>query len=259
MTHAVNPRTTHAPVQPVASLTPIVGRTFGRLYVIGYTGVRDPTGQKRAVTCRCSCGLYIDTMKSRLLSGNTTSCGCAQSELTAQRNAANAKHGAARGTRKEGTTLDPLYRAWQAIKSRCFSQTHTAYEGYGGRGITMHMPWATSFVQFRDDIKREIGLRPSRAYSLDRIDNDGNYEPGNLKWSTSDEQNRNQRTTRRYELIGESRTLGEWADLAGVTRELVASRVLRYGWPLDEALGTPPGAGRCPLKDRRKWTDSKVT
>lgn len=169
------------------------------------------------------------------------------------RNIANAKHGATRGSRVQGTSVSPLYRAWMGIKTRCYNARSAPYADYGGRGIGLHAPWATSFVQFRDDVERELGLKPSRLYSLDRIDNDGDYAPGNIRWATPTEQNRNQRTTRRYELNGEALTIGEWAERAGVKYERVASRVLRYGWAIDEALGTPPGMGRCPVAARVRW------
>ena len=139
------------------------------------------------------------------------------------------------------------------IKQRCFNKNHAAYPDYGGRGITMDPVWAESYARFRDDVINAIGPKPSRMYSLDRINNDAGYVPGNLRWATPEEQNRNTRKTRLFELNGQKRTLSEWADLAGVRRELVTSRVLRYGWPLDEALGTPPGFGRCPIEDRKKW------
>jgi hypothetical protein len=228
----------------------------GRLIVVGYTGAMTKHRQ-RMLTCRCECGLYVDVMKAHLMSGNTTSCGCAHSESVAERNVASATHGETRGTRIQGTEVTSLYRAWTSIKTRCFNSKSKAYAYYGKRGITMDPSWALFYGNFRRDVLAEIGPRPSRLYSLDRIDNDASYVPGNLRWATPEEQNRNTRATRLHELFGEHRTLGEWADIAGVRRELVASRVLRYGWPLDEALGTPPGFGRCPLEDRVKWTSTE--
>lgn len=230
----------------------LIGLTFGRLTVVGYTGAMTKHRQ-RMLTCRCGCGLYVDVMKAHLTSGNTTSCGCAHSEQVGERNAASVTHGEARGTREEGTKVTVLYRAWTQIKQRCLNPKHPAYPDYGGRGITLHPVWAASYAHFRQDIDRAIGPKPSRLYSLDRINNDSGYVPGNLRWATPAEQNRNTRQVRLYELYGEKLTLGEWAERAGVRRDLVADRVQRYGWPVDEALGTPPGFGRCPLEDRVKW------
>lgn len=149
------------------------------------------------------------------------------------------------------------YQAWQAIKGRCHSPTHAAYADYGGRGITMHEPWRESFELFTADLLAEVGPRPSRAYSLDRIDNNGHYEPGNVRWATMREQNGNRRITRYYTFDGQQKSLADWARSAGVTYELVKSRVLTYKWPLAEALGTPPGAGRCPVDQRRAWSPKK--
>jgi hypothetical protein len=253
MTRSRNARSDLGTPQPIPpAWTELIGLTFGRLTVVAFTGAKTKH-QQRMITCRCACGLYVDVMVNHLKSGNTTSCGCAHSEELAERNAETAKHGDARGTREAGTKFTVLYRTWTQIKQRCLNPEHVSYPSYGGRGITMDPVWAQSYAAFRRDVIAAIGEKPSRMFSLDRVDNDKGYVPGNLRWATPEEQNRNTRKTRLYELNGESRTLGEWADLAGVRRELVSSRVLRYGWPLDEALGTPQGFGRCPLEDRVKW------
>jgi hypothetical protein len=144
------------------------------------------------------------------------------------------------------------------MKQRCFSSTHEAYADYGGRGITMCSEWRADYQRFEDDIHAAIGRRPARTHSLDRINNDGNYEPGNVRWATSEQQSRNRRSTRRFELNGEVRPLAEWSDIAARRYETVKSRILTYGWPLDEALGTPSGSGRCPLEERVKWTTTEA-
>jgi hypothetical protein len=253
MTRARSVRTTLGTPQPVPSTwVGLIGLVFDRLVVVGYTGATTKHKQKM-ITCLCECGFYVDVMVAHLRSGNTTSCGCAHSAQVAERNISSATHGDSRGTREEGTKITVLYRAWAQIKQRCLNPKHDAYADYGGRGIKLHPVWAESYAHFRREVIAEIGEKPSRFYSIDRKNNDGGYEPGNIRWATPTEQNRNQRTTHRYELNGESLTIGEWAERAGVKYELVASRVLRYGWPLDEALGTPPGFGRCPLEDRVKW------
>jgi hypothetical protein len=82
---------------------------------------------------------------------------------------------------------------WRNIKQRCFNKSRTGYENWGGRGITMHGPWINNFELFYSDLMAEIGPRPSLRHTLDRKDNDGNYEPGNLRWATYEEQAANRR------------------------------------------------------------------
>jgi len=234
----------------------LVGQRFGRLTVLGFAGTMTPHGQKMA-TCRCDCGFYVDVMPASLRSGATSSCGCVHSETVERRNRQTIKHGAARmptGAR----SLPYLYRTWTQIKARCLSEGHEAYADYGGRGIKVHEPWRTDYQRFEDDIHAEIGRRPGRTHSLDRANNNGNYEPGNLRWATSTQQSRNRRSTKLYDLNGESRPLAEWADIVDFRYDTLRSRVLVYGWPLDEALGTPSGSGRCPLEERVKWTSTEA-
>lgn len=233
----------------------LVGHRFGRLTVLGYAGVLTKHGQKMA-TCRCDCGFYVDVMPSSLRSGATASCGCAHSENVERRNRQNVKHGAARMT--EWRALPYMYRTWLRIKQCCFNEKNEAYPDYGGRGITMYEPWRDDYQRFLDDVHAEIDRRPGRTHSIDRINNDGNYEPGNIRWATSEQQSRNRRSTRRYELNGEVRPLAEWSDIAARRYETVKSRILTYGWPLDEALGTPSGSGRCPIEERVKWTSTEA-
>lgn len=130
--------------------------------------------------CRCECGSIRHLKASVLIRGNTKSCGCQKSSMVAT---ARTIHG--QSPRGNQTSE---YRIWRGIKSRCFNPKYFAYKWYGARGITMCERWANSFPAFYED----MGPRPKKL-SIDRINNDGNYEPGNCRWATSKEQAQNQR------------------------------------------------------------------
>lgn len=135
---------------------------------------------------RCECGAEVVKTRRSVQSGQIKSCGCLNAEL---RLARNTKHGGAtRGNHA------PEYWIWQAMKQRCRNHRHKHYADYGGRGIRVCARWAASFAAFISD----VGPRPSSRHSIDRVDNDGNYEPGNCKWSTSSEQARNRRSRWRH-------------------------------------------------------------
>ena len=227
---------------------PFLDEKFERLRPVGFTGKITRHGQKM-LTCRCDCGNYVDVMPASLRSGLTKSCGCLHAEVIAVKNAEAAIHGETVGGR-----VTPLYRVWMQMKARCYSKTNKAYKDYGGRGIKMHPSWRNSFVVFAEDLHREIGEKPSgRRHSIDRIKNSHGYVPGNIRWALPQTQVKNRRGQKLYKLFGKTQTLGEWARAAGLEYDRVRQRVLVYGWPLIEALGTPSGFGRCPLSERRKW------
>lgn len=92
-----------------------------------------------------------------------------------------------------GLSRHYFYRLWNNIKQRCYNPKNQWHYNYGGRGIDLYAPWRKSFIAFRDSLIAEIGERPDKSYSLDRINNDGNYEPGNLRWATRKEQSENSR------------------------------------------------------------------
>lgn len=128
---------------------------------------------------------------------------------------------------RDGRKAHPLYTIWQGIYQRCFNPNNHAYPKYGARGITMHKAWAEDFWQFVAD----IGERPGPEYSVDRYpDNDGNYEPGNVRWATRAEQTRNSRLNKHDMLPPEAPPLREFAPRLGITRQAVWHRIRRFGW-----------------------------
>jgi hypothetical protein len=147
----------------------LVGQRFGMWTVIARAGC--DRHFKAMWKCRCDCGKVHDVESRNLTQGKSTSCGC---------------------TRQHGKTSVPEYGPWRWLKQRCLNKQNKAYHNYGGRGIKVCARWRKSFLAFRAD----VGCRPSRHHSLERIDNDGNYEPGNVRWATVKEQARNTRRTK---------------------------------------------------------------
>ena len=152
----------------------LVGKKFGRLIVVLFNGIG--TNRNAMWLCSCVCGGSAVVSTNSLTSGNTRSCGCLHKEFTST-GKAGTKHGG------YGT---PEYRAYSTAKQRCCNPDNENYPAYGGRGIEFN------FVSF-EEFYQELGNKPSSKYSLDRINNDGNYEIGNVRWATKSEQCRNQR------------------------------------------------------------------
>jgi hypothetical protein len=137
------------------------------------------------------------------------------------------------------------YICWCAIKRRCFCKSSNGYHKYGGRGISMCKKWSDSFHEFLKD----MGEKPSEGHSIERIDNDGNYEPSNCRWATAKEQANNRRSTRM--ILG--KTLAQWQDETGISHTLIQQRIDRLGWSETDAVSTPANSTkRRPLRSPRK-------
>jgi hypothetical protein len=146
-------------------------------------------------------------------------------------------------TYKPPCRQDPEYRAWERMKRRCYDKNFDSYPNYGGRGITVYEPWHNDYEAFL----AHVGKRPSSDYSLDRIENNGNYEPGNVRWATSLEQKNNRRSVHKVTFNGETLSLTGWERRTGISRTTLKKRLKDH--PPEVVLAGTPGERRA-FKER---------
>lgn len=210
------------------------GQKFGRLTITEIL----PNARCQ---CLCDCGNTTTICRYSLGSGLSKSCGCLRKELIT-------RHG---DTRSYKQTTE--YRIWACMISRCGNQNDKGWYRYGGRGITVCEEWRRDYSSFLAD----VGRRPTRAHSLDRINNDGNYEPGNVRWATRSQQRRNNSENTILEVGGRRMCLADWAEEVGLGRECLRGR-LRLGWPPEEALFTKLGATRGSARQRTRTEETNA-
>lgn len=211
------------------SAGPLEGRQFGRLtVVVGRIARTDRFGYQRLfclVFCSCDPSQFFEVRRGNLLTDQTHSCGCLFQERV---NRCWRRHDGAR-TR--------LYSLWEGMKRRCLNPNASAFEHYGGRGITVCSEWLKGFTPFRQWAEQS-GYRDD--LSLDRIDVNGNYEPNNCRFVSFDAQKRNTRQNRFLEAFGERKTFAEWSrdPRCTVDARRLGER-MKAGWSAEEALLLP--------------------
>jgi hypothetical protein len=173
------------------------GRQFGRLTVLEEAG-KTEFGAIRWL-CRCSCGVEKVISGYCLIQGKALSCGCYKNERAKE---LRTIHGHA-----YDDSLKSEYATWKSIRQRCYNPNTVGSEFYLGKGIKVCERWMKSFKNFLDD----MGPKPDASYSIDRIDNNGNYEPSNCRWATRQEQVENRSVCIKYEYNGESLLVSQWA------------------------------------------------
>lgn len=196
----------------------MIGRTFGRWTV---TSEAKPLRQYARWVCRCSCGTVREVDARNLLLGKTQSCGCLAREIN------SVVH------KTHGLRHSRTYRCWLCMRERCERPTNNRYHRYGARGITVCERWL-DFSLFLED----MGKCPSAEHSIDRIDNDGGYEPSNCRWATRLEQANNTRRSKFLTHGGKTLSYSQWARELGLKQGVIARRLLR-GDSTERALRCP--------------------
>lgn len=197
-----------------------VGNTYGRLTVIS----KDVTGSSGQIKwkCGCACGNTVIVRGDSLRSGATLSCKCLNNEI------------ASNLFTKHGMYKTPTYRSFYNMLHRCYKASHKNFDNYGGRGIKVCDRWKDSFDNFFSDMgEKPIGM------TLDRINNDKNYDPDNCRWATQKVQSRN--TSRNINLVfnGETKCITDWAKLLGISKYALIARINKLKSSATKALSTP--------------------
>lgn len=185
--------------------------TFGHWEVLGIGGRLPP----KTITwsCRCECGVIKDVRQDSLRQGKSISCGCLKTT--------------------HGMSKSHEYFCWKGMRQRCQNSKDPNFHNYGGRGISVSSEWDT-FTNFL----RDMGASPSAVHELERMDNHGNYEHGNVKWATRGEQNINKRTNLRIWHNGTCMTASEWIRRTGISKSAFYQR-LGHGWSISRTIETP--------------------
>ncbi len=208
----------------------LTGRRYGRLTVL----YEAPKKSGRiAWFCKCDCGGTKIATSNKLQLRECRSCGCLMYEA---RYCTHTIHGDSGKTHENGKRKSTqLYHTWSGMKQRCINSNSSNYHNYGGRGITMYGQWNISFISFKE---WAISNGYKKGLTIDRIDNNGNYEPSNCRWVSNSVQAWNKRITVYLEYDGKRLNMKEWSKLTGLTISQITNR-RKSGWSVKKILTTP--------------------
>ena len=204
----------------------MIGKRFGRLTVIKENG-KSKNGSLMYL-CECNCGNVVTVRGISLRNGDCKSCGCLRKEVSSK------------GNSTHGHSNERLFNVWRCMIKRCYDVNHSSYYRYGGRGIGVCDKWLNNYEAFRDFMLANGYPQDAGPYeySIDRIDNDGNYDENNCRVVTAKIQSLNKSNNHRISFKGEEMTLTEAAQKCGLTNKQVFNR-LDKGWDLKRALTQP--------------------
>lgn len=201
----------------------LVGQQFGRLTVVEFAGIN----KKRNALwlCKCECGGTKTVTSYELTHSLIKSCGCLSKENLSILHTNNLIHGLANSR---------TFKIWVGMKQRCLNPNNSSYFKYGGRGITVAPRWINSFENFLEDMKEAPA-----GCSIERIDNNGDYEPGNCKWSNPKEQARNRRSSYLITYQGRTQSLAAWAEELDIKYVTLRARLEVFKWTVEQSFTTP--------------------
>lgn len=219
-----------------------VGERFGRLVIVGVLSRKYGMGRS---DCLCDCGARRAVYNNHIFDGLTRSCGCLCRD---QASVKNSKYGLLRVSDIRSMRTSSEHSTWRSMMERCETKTHHAYHHYGGRGIRVCERWR-KFSNFFDD----MGIRPD-GLSLERIDNNGNYEPSNCRWDTQNNQANNRRGNRFITVNGVTKTVSQWSASIGISPQSLNARI-KSGMSPEQAVSMIP---KPPVKLRLNETELTI-
>ena len=199
----------------------ITNQKFNMLTVLEKSGHKN---NRIIWKCQCDCGKIIYENAIYLKNGRRKSCGCLNRQRLIQI------------ATKHNLSKTRVYKCWIAIKKRCFNSNCDIYPLYGGRGITMCDEWKNDFLSFYN-WSMQNGYKDT--LTIDRIDNNGNYEPSNCRWTNWITQNNNRRNNHLITYNDKTLSLSQWAKEYDINLSTFTNRI-RRGWSIEKALTTPP-------------------
>lgn len=196
-----------------------IGKKYGRLTVIKLTHFK----KKWYFECKCECGGKKVVGRDNLIYGHTKSCGCYKRDYLRKKHITH------------GLSKTKLYGVWETMKNRCYNPNSTKYKRYGARGILVCDEWKNNFEAFYN---WAVLTGYKKGLTIERINNNGNYEPSNCRWLTNKEQANNKSTNKYITYNGQTKTLAEWCNVFNVPYSLFRGR-LRLGWSIEKTFFTP--------------------